>query len=149
MFERLTDKASQPTRVQIESYLGDDSWRRLQAFEQWLRAHYELSTDIRFPFGPSYGWGYKYSHKTAHLCYVFFEAGAFTVTIQIGDKQVPSLLAVIEGLSPKAQDLWTHRYPCGDQGGWVHYQVTTDQDLDDVCNFVTAKKKPAIQPPGN
>jgi len=37
------------------------------------------------------GWGYKYSHKSSHLCYAFFEKGAFTVTVQIGDKQVHSV----------------------------------------------------------
>jgi len=142
MPDRLVDKASPPTPEQVEQLLGAEGYRRLQMLEAWLRAHYDLSAELRFPFGASYGWGYKYSHKSTHLCYAFFEAGAFIVTIQIGDKQVAALTAVIDGLTAKAQDLWTRRYPCGNQGGWVHYEITSDDQLGDIYDMVIARKRP-------
>jgi len=142
----MADKAVAPTADGIESYLGADPWRRLVSLEDYLVAHYQITKELRFPFGPSYGWGYKYAHKSAHLCYVFFERGAFTVTIQIGDKQVPALGPLLGGLSPRAQELWAHRYPCGERGGWVHYRVTDDSELSDIESFVAAKKKPTAGP---
>lgn len=66
--------------------------------EEYLNTHYQLVKEIRFPFGNSYGWGYKYSHKSSHLCYAFFEKGAFTVTIQIGDKQAQLVEDVLSSL---------------------------------------------------
>jgi len=143
MYERLLDKNTEPTAEQVKDHLGGESFRRLLALEEYLQARYQWTKAMRFPFGNSYGWGYKYGHKAAHLCYAFFEAGAFTVTIQIGDRQAPLLEEAIGGLSPKARALWADRYPCGDHGGWVHYRVLGDEDLADIYRFIQIKKKPA------
>jgi hypothetical protein len=124
--------------------LGEKSYKRLLNLEEYLQAHYQLSKEMRFPYGNSYGWGYKYSHKTTHLCDVFFEKGAFTVLLQIGGKQVHLLESMIDALSPKAQELWADRYPCGKHGGgWVNYRVLTDKELSDVYILISAKKKAA------
>ena len=147
MYERLPDKSTEPIPQQIREYLGSKSYDRLSALEAYLQAHYQLSKEMRFPFGNSYGWGYKYSHKSAHLCYAFFEKGAFTVTIQIGDKQVPLLEDTKIVLSPKAQELWVNRYPCGNSGGWVHYRVLSDNELSDIYKLISVRKRPLVQPP--
>lgn len=142
MYERLLDKENEPTLAQIEACLGTESYRRLRELEEQLQARYHLGREIRFPFGKAYGWGYKYSHRSVHLCYAFFEKGAFTVTVQIGDKQVPLLEACLDDLSPKVRALWENRYPCGERGGWVHYRVMCDEDVEAVCRLIYAKKKP-------
>ena len=142
MYKRLLDKDNKPAIEQIEEHLGSDSYNRLLRLEEHLKAHYNLAKEIRFPFGNSYGWGYKYSHKSSHLCYVFFEKGAFAVTIQIGEKQVLSVENSLTDLSLKARELWANRYPCGENGGWIHYRVLNDEDLADIYKFIYAKKKP-------
>ena len=142
MYERLLDRNSEPAAEQVKEYLGRESYKRLSALEEYLQAHYRLSKEMRFPFGNNYGWGYKYSHKAAHLCYAFFEEDAFTVTLQIGDKQAHLVEDMMNTLSPKAQELWANRYPCGDHGGWVHYRVLSNEDLSDVYKLIGAKKKP-------
>ncbi len=142
MYERLLDKNHEPSIVEIEEYLGRESSKRLISFEKHLQTQYHLTKELRFPFGNNYGWGYKYAHKASHLCYVFFEKGAITVTIQIGDKQVAALESILSELSKKAQELWTTRYPCGDSGGWIHYRILRDDELPDVYGFINAKKKP-------
>ena len=143
MYERLLDKSNEPTAEQVKEYLGSESYERLSEFEEYLQTHYQLSKEMRFPFGNNYGWGYKYSHKTLHLCYAFFEAGVFTVTLQIGDKQVHSVEDMMNTLSPKAHELWANRYPCGEHGGWIHYRILGGEDLSDVYKLIGAKKKPA------
>ena len=142
MYERLLDKTNEPTFDEVRQYLGEDGFKHLLLLEEYLKSHYDLSKQMRFPFGNSYGWGYKYSHKSAHLCYAFFEKGAFTVTIQIGDKQVHLVEKCLGELSQNAQELWENRYPCGDNGGWVHYRILNDEELRDIYKFIGAKKKP-------
>ncbi len=75
----------------------------------------------------------------------FFESGAFTVTLQLGDKCASRIEQILPGLSQKAKELWQNRYPCGRQGGWIHYRVMNTDELNDVLEFVKVKGKPAGQ----
>ena len=145
MYERLLDKSIPPTEETIQAYLGAESHNRLAHMEKELTARYQLTKEMKFPFGNSYGWGYKYSHKTSHLCYTFFEKDAFTVMFQINDKQVPTVESQLSSFIPKTRALWANRYPCGEQGGWLHYRVLTDDDLADVLKLLAIRKKPLIK----
>ena len=143
MYERLTDKNNPPSIDFIETFIGERNCSILMQLETFLSSKYSLLREMKFPFGSNYGWGYKYSHKSSHLCYVFFESGAFTVTLQIGDNCVPKLEQILPHLSEKARDLWQNRYPCGSLGGWIHYRVTDANELNDIFEFIKVKKKPA------
>lgn len=142
MYERMLNQSNEPDLSEIKEYLGEESYARLQKLENILAEQYTLMKELRFPFGNGYGWGYKFSHKSAHLCYVFFEQGSFTVTVQIGDKQVAVLENVMDSLTPKARELWEKRYPCGGHGGWVHDRILEDRDVTDAVYFIHAKKVP-------
>jgi len=144
MYEHLLDKNNKPTPIQVKEYLGENGVKHLLALKNFLQTNYHLLKEMRFPFGHSYGWGYKYSHKSSHLCYIFFEKGAFTFTIQIGDKQVNAVEKYLSDLSSTAQELWKNRYPRGNNGGWVHYRILYNYELNDVYKFISAKKKPII-----
>lgn len=142
MYERMLDKNSKPADTQIQEYLGNLSYGRLTAMEEYLNTHYQIVKEIRFPFGNSYGWGYKFSHKSSHLCYAFFEKGAFTVTIQIGDQQARLVEDVLPSLLPKTRELWENRYPCGEHGGWLHYRALADEELTDLFKLINIRKNP-------
>ena len=142
MYERLLDKSVVPDEATIREHLGEKTAKRLTAMEIRLHEDYQLSRELRFPFGNSYGWGYKYCHKSSHLCYTFFEKSAFTVMLQIGDKQVPILESQLPSLLPKTQDLWKNRYSCGERGGWIHYRVLSDDELVDAITLLAIRKKP-------
>ena len=77
------------------------------------------------------------------MCYAFFEMGAFTVMLQIGDEQFPLMESGLSSLLQKTQDLWADRYPCGERGGWIHYRVLTDGELSDVMKLLAIRKKPS------
>lgn len=142
MYERLIEKSVTPTDDLIREYLGIESYSNLLGFEKFLNEHYVLRKELKFPFGNKYGWGYKYSHKSNHLCYVFFESGAFTVTLQLGDSSVPDVNKILPAISKKANELWENRYPCGTQGGWLHYRVIEMEELKDIYELIKIKKKP-------
>ena len=143
MYERMLDKNAMPDAAAIQEHLGRQSYDRLIVFENRLKAGYQIIRELKFPFGNTYGWGYKYNHKSSHLCYAFFEKGAFTVMLQIGDKQAALLEKKLPSFLQKTQDLWKNRYPCGVCGGWIHYQVLTDEELADVMELLAVRKKPS------
>jgi len=140
MYERLLNKKNIPTDEDIKKHLGGESFERLGEMEKVLRERYEIVRELKFPFGNSYGWGYKYSHKFAHLCYAFFEKGAFTVMIQIGDAKVKDLESILPLLLLKTRELWEKRYPCGENGGWIHYRVLNDEEMHDVIKLINVRK---------
>lgn len=138
MFERMQNKEEVPSVQDIRKTLGE-AQTALDELEAFLAGAYDLERDLKFPFGKSYGWGYKYAHKTKHLCYAFFEKGAFTVTLQIGDKNVPAANRRLPLLSAAAQECWKNRYPCGKNGGWIHCRVTGGASLADAIQFITIR----------
>lgn len=141
MYERMLDKASKPNEQDIIAYIGDATYRNLLQFEQDLAQFYDVTKDLKFPFGNQYGWGYKYSHRKKHLCYLFFEKDAFTITIQISGSIKNDIL---NKLSSSAQTLWANRYPCGDDGGWIHYRILDVKDLQDIYIFLGLRQKQKV-----
>ncbi len=142
MYERMLDKTNIPTIEAIHETIGAASIDKLIQFESLLMKLYDLSKELKFPFGKNYGWGYKYSHKSKHLCYLFFEQGGFTIFTQIGDKQVFEMENRLVLLPDKAKEIWSKRYPCGEHGGWINYRVISEEDISEVLEFIKVKVKP-------
>lgn len=49
---------------------------------------------------------------------------------------------MLADLSPEIQVAWENRYPCGVNGGWLHYSVSKSEELLDLVRLVGAKVKP-------
>lgn len=140
--KRLTEKFHQPTEELVQLFMGDDAWRRLMRFEEMLRMQYDLNREMKFPFGNEYGWSFRYSHKKSLLLYVFFEEGGFCCTISINDTGAQQVEAMLGDLLPEIQAVWTNRYPCGADGGWLHRSVASHDELPDLIRLVGVKVKP-------
>nr|WP_294491699.1 DUF3788 family protein [uncultured Anaerosporobacter sp.] len=69
----MLNKLNKPSITEIHEYIGENTLLLLNIFEETMNEHYDLKRELKFPFGNNYGWGYKYSHKTKHLCYVFLK----------------------------------------------------------------------------
>jgi hypothetical protein len=85
MNERMLDKQHRPTEDEIKNFIGNDSYQNLQLIEDELKRLFDLSVELKFPFGNNYGWGYKFNHKTRHLFYIFFENKSLTLMTQIAE----------------------------------------------------------------
>lgn len=141
MYERMLDKVRIPTEDEILNYIGKDNVELLKYFETSLNLRYDINKELKFPFGNNYGWGYKYSKKATHICYLFFEKNAFTVLIQINGKGREKIEQDINKYLPKTIEAWQNRYPCG-EGGWVYYRVFSKEEVDDVIKLAQIKVKP-------
>ncbi len=140
--KRLSEKSPQPTEEFVRIFMGDDAWQRLMRFEELLRERYDLSREMKFPFGNTYGWSFRYAHKKSLLLYVFFEEGGFCCTISIGDKGARAVETMLDSLRPEIQEIWKNRYACGVDGGWLNRSVASDDELPDLVRLVGVKVKP-------
>ncbi|MEL7623901.1 MAG: DUF3788 family protein [Clostridiales bacterium] len=139
---RMTEKAHIPSEELVRLFMGEDAWARLMRFEELLGERYDLSREMRFPFGNEYGWGFRYAHKKSLLCYVFFEKGGFCCTISINDTGAQKVEAMFGDLHPAIQEIWCNRYPCGTDGGWLHRSVAGDDELPGLVRLAGVKVKP-------
>ena len=137
---RLKEKTHEPSENEIKEQLGK-AYSLLIKLEDLLNKDYVLKKELRFPFGKNYGWGYKYSHRTRHLIYVFFEEDAFTVTVRFGDVAAAKIQQDLKKLSDKTRELWDNRYPCGKNGGWIHYRVENEIALKDIMFLINTNVK--------
>ena len=139
--ERLVNKDITLTQESINNFLGEESVSRLYLFEKMLRENYDLNREMKFPFGKSYGWSYRYMHKKTLLLYLFFEKDGFCCTISINDSGAKIVSEIINTMLPKTKELWKNRYPCGTEGGWIHYSVENDEELKDIIRLIGVKVK--------
>lgn len=140
--KRFTEKYQQPPEELIRLFMGDDAWQRLMRFEEMLRERYDLSREMKYPFGNEYGWGFRYSHKKSLLLYVFFEEGGFCCTISINDAGAREVDVMLGDLLPEIQWIWINRYACGADGGWINRSVDSDEELPDLVRLIGVKVKP-------
>lgn len=144
MGDRMLQKNNIPTEKEIFEHIGNSAKVLLKQFEEAFKKQYDMQKELKFPFGNNYGWGYKYSHKTKHLCYVFFESGEIDIMMQISSKDKDKLNEVInEGLA-LTKEVWKNRYPCSD-GGWINYRPKAQEDITEIMRLLAFKKKPVIK----
>jgi hypothetical protein len=145
MYERMLNKEYLPNVCEIQKYIGVKANKYINSLIGNLRKYYEVKTEIKYPFGNNYGWGYKVSLKTKHLCYIFFESKAITVTIQI--KKIDTVFGIskYDELSDEGKTYWENRYPCGNGGGWIHYRILKDENYYDIGRFVMIKLNREIE----
>lgn len=134
MYERMLNKQKQPSYEEFTAYCGDCK-ALFEKTDVFLTGQLKAEKEMRFPYGSHYGWGMKYHIKTKHLCDVFAENGAFTVMLRLTDAQFNK---IYDGALPKTKELIDHKYPCG-SGGWIHYRVLDEQQVEDVCKMLRIK----------
>ncbi len=137
MYERMLNKHEQPTFEDLINYCGD-SGKLWVALDDYLKAEYDASKLIRFPYGNKYGWSIKYSRKNKHICDVFAENGAFTVKFQISSDSVD---AIYDDMDEYAKEVWANKYPCS-SGGWVDFRIFTGARLESAKLLLHAKMTP-------
>jgi hypothetical protein len=101
--------------------------------------------ELKFPFGKEYGWGYKISSKSKHLFYIFFEKNCFIITMQISKIKTEKEIKNYNELSEEGKNYWENRYPCGKNGGWIHYKVKNKKQLKDIGIFLSIKTNKEIK----
>ncbi len=133
-YSRLLDKTRIPTEQEFYDLCGQTK-DLLSDCDCFLMEFTGMTKSLRFPYGNSYGWAYKYAHKNKLVCDIFAELGAFTVMIRLSNQQIKSVYELVRA---QTQNCIDNKYSCGD-GGWLHYRVLNQADLVDIKKIIQAK----------
>jgi hypothetical protein len=141
----MLNKKVVPTAKEIKEYIGKQAVENSELLKKSLEKIFELNVELKFPFGKNYGWGYKVSNKSKHMFYLFFEKGSFTVMLQINKIKTEKEMEKYNKLSKGGKEYWNNRYPCGENGGWIHYRVLNKKHLKDIGLFLCIRTNKEIE----
>ena len=126
MPERILDKQITPTEEEIRKFIGEKSIKIIEFLINRLNNIFRIKIELKFPFGNNYGWGYKVSDKSKHLFYIFFEKNSITIMLQIKGIKTEIEKEKYSELSEEGKSYWENRYPCEENGGWIHYRIISN-----------------------
>ena len=144
MYERMLDKKVIPNTGDIQKYIGEKATQNIQKIKSELEKIFDIQMELKFPFGNNYGWGYKVSAASKHLFYLFFEKGSITVMLQMSGIKSEKDIGKYNKLSEEGRRYWENRYPCGKNGGWIHYRIINKNHMKDIGIFLSIKIKKEI-----
>ncbi len=144
MYERMLNKQSVPTESEINEYIGSTAVENMKSIKETLEKIFEITMELKFPFGNNYGWGYKVSNKSKHLFYILFEKNAIVIMFQISKIKTEKEIAKYNNLSEEGKEYWKNRYPCGENGGWIQYRITNKKQLKDIGIFLSIRTNKEI-----
>jgi hypothetical protein len=145
MYERMLDKKSVPTEEEINEYIGEYSVECIHIIKDSLEKVFEITIELKFPFGNNYGWGYKFSNKSKHLFYLFFEKESISIQLQISKIKTEKEVERYNKLTEEGKNYWANRYPCGENGGWIEYRITNKKQLKDIGLFLSLRTNKEIE----
>lgn len=134
MNKRMLDKNTMPSFEDMAKYV-EGMELLFRSINDWINENYNTTNTIAFPYGNNYGWCVKHQLKKKLICNVFPEKDSFTVMIRLDNKQYQS---IYNDVRKKTQEVIDKKYPCSN-GGWIHYQVTSEEDYLDIIKIISAK----------
>jgi len=141
---RMLNRQVIPTISDIKNHCGEKIFAYINAIKDALEKLFEVKMELKFPFGNDYGWGYKVSNKSKHLFYLFFEKNSINIMLQIGKINTEKEIAKYNQLSDEGKKYWENKFPCGKNGGWIHYRVLNRKQLKDIGIFLSIKTNKEI-----
>ena len=136
---RMLNKQVTPTIIDIKKHCGEKCFGYIDTVKNALQNIFEVNMELKFPFGNDYGWGYKVSNKSKHLFYLFFEKNSINIMLQIGGIITEKEIGKYNQLSDEGKEYWENKYPCGKNGGWIHYRITNKKQLKDIGIYLGIK----------
>ena len=144
MYERMTDKTTQPTDEDMLTVIGQplaDAWNDLRRF---LVETYAI-TPIFNSGGQKYGWNLQHRVGGRPLCEMYPEHGSFTALVILGKAELEQALLKLDTFGATVQRALVES-PRLHDGCWMYIRVadplTCQQDVADIAQLILIKKKP-------
>jgi len=144
MYERMTDKTTQPSDADMIAVIGlplADAWNALRRF---LVETYKI-VPIFNSGGQKYGWNLQHRIGGRPLCEMYPEHGSFTALVILGKAELDQALGRLETFGPTVRQALVET-PRFHDGCWMYIRVadpiTCQRDVQDIEQLILIKKKP-------
>ena len=141
----MLNKNIVPSENDIKEHIGKKSFENMELVKNDLKKIFKINLELKFPFGNNYGWGYKFSDGKKHLFYLFFEKNSITIMLQIKGIKTEKEIENYNKLSEEGKNYWINRYPCGENGGWIHYRIKNKKQLKDIGIFLSIRTNKEVK----
>jgi len=140
-YERFLDKSRIPDEDALSSALGPAKalWADTHAY---IQSHYDISSETIY-ITKQYGWWFRYRRGKKTLCYLFPEAGAFTVLIVLGSAEAERAESMRDRLNDAVRRVMETTEQLHD-GRWMWFRVTDASDALSFQALLAAKVKPKL-----
>ena len=64
--------------------------------------------------------------------------------LQINKIMTEKEIEKFNNLSEEGKEYWNNKYPCGKNGGWIHYRVINKKQLKDIGIYLSIKTNKEI-----
>ncbi|MCC7365521.1 MAG: DUF3788 domain-containing protein [Dehalococcoidia bacterium] len=142
--DRMLDNNAQPTRADLEEWLGPEAWVRWTALQAWIKEHYR---DVFAPDwlygGKKHGWGLRYK-RTKAFCTLVPEVGQVRVVIVLGTAERERVESFLAELSAPVRAAYEAAETFND-GKWAGIVLDSDAAVADVERILASKRR--VVPP--
>jgi hypothetical protein len=145
MHERMMDKTTQPSDVEMTQWIGLPLAEEWTALRKFLEATYAIDPVFN-PGGKRYGWNLQYRKGGRPLCEMYPERGSFTVLVILGKVELDQAMERMETFGAIVRQALTET-PRFHDGCWMYIRVsdplTGPGDVQDIEQLVMIKRKPS------
>jgi hypothetical protein len=145
MYERMTDKSTQPSDIDMINWIGVSIAENWIALRRFLEETYDIAP-IFNSGGRRYGWNLQYRKGGRPLCEMYPEHDSFTALVILGKKELDQALQRLETFSPTVQRALVDT-PRFHDGCWMYIRVSDPsaarQDVRDIKELILIKRKPS------
>ncbi len=133
----FTDKEHRPTDAEIVEAVGS-KWRLWEALIEHVRAGGRVQEELKFMYGPKYGWGLRFGIGGKLLTALYPASNGFTVQLILRPGAIEQ--AERSGCGRNVQEAITRARPYP-EGRWLFIPVESQNDLRDVQYLLALKRE--------
>jgi hypothetical protein len=137
----FNEKEHLPSEIAILAAIGP-MLKEWQALSEWIRANYPVRDELKFMYGPKYGWGRKFQVGGNLLACLYPTQNGFAAQVILNNTALAKTTRLKLKKSARQAIAKATPYP---EGKWLFIPITCHGDLLDFQQLLALKRKPGVK----
>ena len=137
----FNEKEHLPSEIAILAAIGP-MLKEWQALSEWIRANYPVRDELKFMYGPKYGWGRKFQVGGNLLACLYPTQNGFAAQVILNNTALAKTTRLKLKKSARQAIAKATPYP---EGKCLFIPITCHGDLLDFQQLLALKRKPGVK----